>query len=726
MILLLPLVLLAVVLAIRAYAAANAAAKRTTVIADRLERIESELRRLSRSAPAPAAPSVAAETTPSRASTPPPASTPAPKIPVLPGPVVAPSPQTPADTRAAVSQPPVPSSTTLESEIGSRWMLLAGVVVLVLGIAFFVKYAFDRQWINETARVGMGTVAGLAVWAAGLKFVRRGYVSFGRMIAGAGLAMMFVSAWAATALYGLVSTQIGFMWTVGVSIVAALTADRQESVGLALVSVVFAYAAPFLLPTRDDHHLALFTYEAILAVAVLILVQRHGWPALGLVSWLFSWMTVLLWLTSAYRDTMFVSTETYLAVMSSAFVAVMWVYRRSSNPATRIAAYVLYAGPMLFHMASLYVLYNHPLTFLAYLIIVTAICVSLANDSSITRVFGWLVVASPFIGWIGRHRTAGWFVPALVTAAAIYVLHFWAQLRKFRSMRSLSAEELVLFQFNALGTFFFAYLLVDAHAGSTPLLAASMTVWHLFLAWTFRDPLPAVVPHALGTAFTLTAITIALALTGPWVTVAYAAEGVAIVIVGLWSALTFFRYAGALLVAFAAWRLVVLQFDQTAVSFTPILNSRMLTGAFIVAMLYLVAWLYRRLGRTLGDEANQAVVIAVVAANVLTVGLLTADVRSFWLTRPNQLTADFARELSVSVTWAAYAMGAIWIGFRRPSVPLRYLALALFGLTLLKMFTVDLLQLDGAYRITGFIALGLVLLAASFLYQRQRPRTSGL
>jgi uncharacterized membrane protein len=40
------------------------------------------------------------------------------------------------------------------------------------------------------------------------------------------------------------------------------------------------------------------------------------------------------------------------------------------------------------------------------------------------------------------------------------------------------------------------------------------------------------------------------------------------------------------------------------------------------------------------------------------------------------------------------------------------------------MFTVDLLELDGVYRISGFIALGLVLLAASFLYQRQRPRTS--
>src|SRR5215471_7822619 len=47
----------------------------------------------------------------------------------------------------------------LEVEIGSRWALVTGVFVLVLGVAFFVKYSFDRHWINETARVSAGTVA---------------------------------------------------------------------------------------------------------------------------------------------------------------------------------------------------------------------------------------------------------------------------------------------------------------------------------------------------------------------------------------------------------------------------------------------------------------------------------------------------------------------------------------------------------------------------------------
>jgi uncharacterized membrane protein len=723
MILVVLLLLVALLLAIRASAAATESADHIRALQARLQTIETEVGRLTRGSSRSAASAAVSDATPVPGA---PLVLPPPPAPDTPPPPVPPARAIPAPQRSLPASQP---STTLETEIGSRWMLLAGVVVLVLGVAFFVKYAVDRQWINETARVAIGTAAGLAVWTFGLRVARRGYVLFGRMVAGGGLAMMFVSAWAAVVLYGLVSTEIGFVWVVAVAVIAATTADRQRSVGLALVAVVFAYAAPFLLPSRADNHLVLFTYEAVLAVAALVLVRRHGWPALGLASWWATWTTLTMWMARFYRDTMFVSTEIYLVIVSSIFVAMIPIYRqRSADPMARLAAYALYAGPVFFHLASLYVLFDHPLWFLTYLIIVTAICVSVAADRSPIRLCGWCAVAWPFLVWIGPHRTAGWFVPAMVAAVAVYVLHFVPQLRAFRSIQPPDAPalaELVLFQFNGLGMFLFAYLLVDAHAGSTPLLAGSMAVWYLILAWKFRIGLPSMFPHALATAFTLGAVTIALALTGPWVTAAYAAEGAAMIVVGLKTRRWFFRFAGAALMVCAASRLVALQFGVTPVSFTPLVNSRTLTGAFIVALLYAVAWQYRQYRMPLGAEANQAIAVTIVMANLLTLGLLTADVNSFWIARPEQLTADFSRQLSVSVTWAAYAMGVIWIGFARQSATLRYLALALFGATVLKMFAVDLLELDGIYRITGFIALGLILLAASFLYQRHRPLASG-
>ena len=107
---------------------------------------------------------------------------------------------------------------------------------------------------------------------------------------------------------------------------------------------------------------------------------------------------------------------------------------------------------------------------------------------------------------------------------------------------------------------------------------------------------------------------------------------------------------------------------------------------------------------------------------MLTVALLTADIYSFWEVREEQFTASFAREVSISVTWAAYGMALIALGFNRRSAVLRYLALVLLAITVAKLFAVDLLPLDGIYRIIGFMVLGLVLLAASFLYHRSRRR----
>jgi uncharacterized membrane protein len=61
---------------------------------------------------------------------------------------------------------------------------------------------------------------------------------------------------------------------------------------------------------------------------------------------------------------------------------------------------------------------------------------------------------------------------------------------------------------------------------------------------------------------------------------------------------------------------------------------------------------------------------------------------------------------------------ALGWGFIRSRAPVRYAALALFGLTVLKVFLVDLAAVRTAYRILSFLVLGVVLLGVSLLYQK--------
>jgi uncharacterized membrane protein len=80
--------------------------------------------------------------------------------------------------------------------------------------------------------------------------------------------------------------------------------------------------------------------------------------------------------------------------------------------------------------------------------------------------------------------------------------------------------------------------------------------------------------------------------------------------------------------------------------------------------------------------------------------------------------AELAQQVALSVAWALYAVGLVAAGFRRGYAPARYLAIALFALTILKVLTKDIAELDRVYRMLSVLGLGALLVAASYLYQR--------
>jgi uncharacterized membrane protein len=116
-------------------------------------------------------------------------------------------------------------------------------------------------------------------------------------------------------------------------------------------------------------------------------------------------------------------------------------------------------------------------------------------------------------------------------------------------------------------------------------------------------------------------------------------------------------------------------------------------------------------------------IVSVLSACVLLVIALSAENDNYWVLRGvTSPDARFASSLALSGIWTASAAIFIAIGFWRDFAPLRYLAIGLFGLTVLKVFLVDLSELGGIYRILGFMGVGVVLLVVSFLYQRTRKK----
>ena len=130
--------------------------------------------------------------------------------------------------------------------LGGNWLARIGVLAVVIGTGFFLKLAFDNNWIGETGRVVLGMTGGLAMLGAG-EFWQKRYAAYAQALAGGGVALLYLSIFAAFALYDLIDLfpAVGFLFLI--SAASAGLAIRYESVTLAIIGIFGAFSAPFIL-----------------------------------------------------------------------------------------------------------------------------------------------------------------------------------------------------------------------------------------------------------------------------------------------------------------------------------------------------------------------------------------------------------------------------------------------------------------------------------------------
>jgi uncharacterized membrane protein len=101
--------------------------------------------------------------------------------------------------------------------------------------------------------------------------------------------------------------------------------------------------------------------------------------------------------------------------------------------------------------------------------------------------------------------------------------------------------------------------------------------------------------------------------------------------------------------------------------------------------------------------------------------LLNLEIANYFSIGPTltfSFTGNFARDMTYSIAWALFALALIIVGMRIRQRAARYAGVALLGVTLAKLFLHDLSDLDELYRIGAFVGVALILIAASFTYQR--------
>ena len=207
------------------------------------------------------------------------ASVPAPRSvePPRPSPAISPK---PLPAAARPTRPIASDSPAIESKVGLTLVNRIGVITLILGVAFFFKWAVDNEWIGPTGRVLLGLLAGLLMLGAADVLFRKAQKTFAQGIAGAGLAILYLAAYAAFGFYHLVPQSVAFLFLLSTTVLGFALSLRYDSSAIAALGLLGGYITPLLLSTGEDHPWFLLSYVLLLSGAAMDLRRRKGWRVL--------------------------------------------------------------------------------------------------------------------------------------------------------------------------------------------------------------------------------------------------------------------------------------------------------------------------------------------------------------------------------------------------------------------------------------------------------------
>jgi len=154
------------------------------------------------------------------------------------------------------------------------------VFTLLLGAAFLFKYGVDNDWFGPATRVAMGIAAAAISLLAGDRVWRRGQTVFAQGIIGLGLALLYLSIYAAAVLYQLVPSSLAFVAMSAVTGGAMGLAVLYNSQAIAVLALAGGYLTPPALSTGEDHPWILFGYVFLLNLPSLLLARMRQWKAL--------------------------------------------------------------------------------------------------------------------------------------------------------------------------------------------------------------------------------------------------------------------------------------------------------------------------------------------------------------------------------------------------------------------------------------------------------------
>lgn len=624
----------------------------------------------------------------------------------------------------------------LESMVGGSWFNWIGIIAVTLGVGFFLKLAFDKQWIGPIGRVSVAALVGIVLLYLGERLRGRGMKSYAYILSGGGLLVLYLSDFAAYNFYHLIGQTTAFLLMAAVTTTAVLLSVRLDALPVALLGLVGGFLTPVLLSTGVDNEVGLFTYIALLDAGVLAVAYFKWWRSLDFASFVGTVAMTLGWAFTFYAPGKLWTTLFFLSVFFLLYALLPIFHNVLRGLPTRWFDVALALANATFYFG------------LSYLMLIDA------GFDHVTPATHALLVCIFFTGlfyttwrWspddqLLRYSYAGAAATFLTVAVAIQLeLHWvtmaWAVEALMLTWVGLRSGEkaplhagLVIFCVAAGHWFIWDMLAVDYSADPSfiPLLnrrALSCGVLLLAIAGAARlykrtDELDENERSTMLTFFALTGNALALTLLSLdlndyfvagasksearklvpiesakqfSLSVLWTLYAATILALGVLRRSTLLRWGGLLLLLAATSKVLV--FDSAFYAawwHLPVLNQTFMAYALLVAALAFAAWLYGRTPGTPEHEQRAIVPILIGSANLLALTALSLEVIGYYdrsmagLAASSRFSTDpglfhEGKIFTLAIVWTIYALYAFMVGVGRSNRAWRFGGLLLLVLT---------------------------------------------